>query len=66
MIGEQYHAFACATFSLESISDGATSASIQALFMIGHFLLLTDRSGGERRWLVSGLTCRVIHMVSWP
>ncbi|KAI0285848.1 fungal-specific transcription factor domain-containing protein, partial [Russula aff. rugulosa BPL654] len=63
IIGEQYHAFACATFSLESIADGATSASIQALFMMAHFLLLTDRSGGERRWLIIGLTCRVIHMV---
>lgn len=66
IIGEQYHAFACATFSLESIVHGATLASIQALFMMAHFLLLTDRSGGERRWLVIGLTCKVIHMVSWP
>jgi len=66
IIGEQYHAFACAAFSLESIVCGATSASIQALFMVAHFLLITDRSGGERRWLISGLTCKVIHMVSWP
>lgn len=65
IIAEQYHAFACAAFSLESIVDGATCASIQALFMMAHFLLLTDRSGGERRWLISGLTCKVIHMVSW-
>jgi hypothetical protein len=66
IIAEQYHAFACAAFSLESIVDGATSASIQALFMMAHFLLLTDRSGSERRWLISGMTCKVIHMVSWP
>jgi hypothetical protein len=66
IIAEQYHAFACAAFSLESIADGATSATIQALYMMAHFLLLTDRSGGERRWLISGLTCKVIHMVSWP
>jgi hypothetical protein len=65
IIAEQYHAFACATFSLESIVGGATSASIQALFMMKHFLLSTDLSGGERRWLISGLTCKVIHMVSW-
>ncbi len=64
IFAEQYNAFACATFSLESIVGGATCASIQALFMIAHFLLLTDRSGGERRWLISGLTCKVIHMVS--
>lgn len=63
MIAEQYHAFACAAFSLESIVDGATSATIQALFMMAHFLLLTDRSGCERRWLISGLTCKVIHML---
>ena len=66
IIAEQYHAFACAVFSLESIVDGATCASIQALFMMAHFLLLTDSSGSERRWLISGLTCKVIHMVSWP
>jgi hypothetical protein len=66
MIAEQYHALACATFSLESIADGATCATIQALFMMAHFLLITDRSGGERRWLISGLTCKVIQMVSWP
>jgi hypothetical protein len=64
-IAEQYNAFACATFSLESILDGATCASIQALFMMAHFLLLTDRSGSERRWLITGLTAKVIHMVSW-
>jgi hypothetical protein len=45
--------------------DGATCASIQALFMMAHFLLLTDRSGSERRWLITGLTAKVIHMVGW-
>lgn len=65
IIAEQYNAFACATFSLESILDGATCASIQALFMMAHFLLLMDRSGSERRWLISGLTAKVIHMVGW-
>jgi len=64
-IAEQYNAFACATFSLESILGGATCASIQALFMMAHFLLLTDRSGSERRWLITGLTAKVIHMVGW-
>lgn len=63
ILAEQYHAFACAAFSLESILDGATCASIQALFMMSYFLLFTDRSGGERRWLISGLTCKVIHML---
>ena len=64
-LAEQYHAFACATFSLESIVGGATCATIQALFMMAHFLMLTDRSGGERRWLVTGLTAKIIHMVGW-
>ncbi|KAH9995576.1 hypothetical protein BJV77DRAFT_991058 [Russula vinacea] len=62
-IAEQYHAVATATFSLESIVGGATCASIQALYMIAHFLMLTDRSGGERRWLVTALTAKLIHMV---
>jgi hypothetical protein len=62
-VAEQYHAFACATFSLESIVGGATCATIQALFMMADFLMLTDRSGGERRWLVTGLTAKIIHMV---
>jgi hypothetical protein len=63
---EQYHAVATATFSLESIVGGATCASIQALYMIAHFLMLTDRSGGERRWLVTALTAKLIHMVGRP
>lgn len=61
---EQYHAFACATFSLESIVGGATCASFQALLMMEHFLFSTDRSGNERRWLLGGLCTKVIHMVS--
>lgn len=64
-IAELYHAFACAAFSLESIVGGATCATIQSLFMMAHFLMLTDRSGSERRWLVTGLTAKVIHMVGW-
>ncbi|KAI0305891.1 fungal-specific transcription factor domain-containing protein [Multifurca ochricompacta] len=62
-IAEQYHAFACATFSLESIVGGATCASAQALLMMAHFLFLTDRSGNERRWLLNGLCTKVIHMI---
>jgi len=61
---EQHHAFACATFSLESIVGGATCASIQALLMMEHFLFSTDRSGNERRWLLNGLCTKVIHMVN--
>ena len=64
-IAEQYHAFSCAAFSLESIVGGATCTSIQALFLMAHFLFTTDRSGGERRWLVTGLTAKLIHMVDW-
>jgi hypothetical protein len=63
MAAEQYHAIACAAFALESIVGGATCASIQALLMMAHFLFLTDRSGNERRWLLSGLCNKVIHMV---
>ncbi|KAI0272482.1 hypothetical protein BC834DRAFT_966502 [Gloeopeniophorella convolvens] len=62
-IAEQYHAFACATFSLESIVGGATCASAQALLLMAHFLFLTDRSGNERRWLLNGLITKVIHMI---
>ena len=62
-IAEQYHAFACATFSLESVVGGATCASAQAILMMSHFLFLTDRSGNERRWLLNGLCTKVIHMV---
>ncbi|KAH9967272.1 fungal-specific transcription factor domain-containing protein [Russula dissimulans] len=62
-IAEQYHAFACATYSLESIVGGATCASIQTLLMMAHFLFLTDRSGNERRWLLKGLCTKVIQMI---
>jgi hypothetical protein len=64
-IAEQYHAFACAAFSLESIMGGATCSSIQALLMMAHFLFLMDRSGNEHRWLINGLCTKVIHMVGW-
>lgn len=63
-IAEQYHAFACATYSLESVLSGATCASAQAILLMTHFLYLTDRSGNERRWLISGLCAKVIQMVS--
>lgn len=63
-IAEHYHAFACATFSLESVVGGATCASAQAILLMTHFLFLTDRSGNERRWLLSGLCTKLIHMVS--
>jgi hypothetical protein len=62
-IAEHYHAFACATFSLESVVGGATCASAQAILLMTHFLFLTDRSGNERRWLLSGLCTKLIHMV---
>lgn len=62
-IAEHYHAFACATFSLESVVGGATCASVQAILLMTHFLFLTDRSGNERRWLLSGLCTKLIHMI---
>ncbi|KAF8269849.1 hypothetical protein EI94DRAFT_1573121, partial [Lactarius quietus] len=62
-LAETYHAFACATFSLESVVGGATCASAQAILLMTHFLFLTDRSGNERRWLLSGLCTKVIQMV---
>ncbi|THH13451.1 hypothetical protein EW146_g6764 [Bondarzewia mesenterica] len=59
LLSEQYNALAFAAYSLDSISQETTTASVQAMFMMCFFTYLTDRSNNEMRWLLSGLAVRV-------
>ena len=63
IMAEQYSALAYAAYSLDSISQEATTASVQAMFSMCFFVYLTDRSNNEMRWLLSGLAARVALVV---
>ncbi|KAI0032311.1 fungal-specific transcription factor domain-containing protein, partial [Vararia minispora EC-137] len=60
---EQYHALARAAFSLDSITRGASTASVQAMTMMIHYSYWTDRNGTEVRWLFNGLCARIAQMI---
>ena len=61
---EQFHALGCAAFSMDSITRGASVASVQAMVLMIHFSYWTDRSGSEIRWLYNGMCVRIAQMVS--
>ncbi|KZT27831.1 hypothetical protein NEOLEDRAFT_1059670 [Neolentinus lepideus HHB14362 ss-1] len=63
IVAEQYHALACAALSLKSILDEASTTAVQALFMLFHFVFLSDRAGNERRWLLVGICTRVAQII---
>ncbi|EPQ56450.1 hypothetical protein GLOTRDRAFT_39370 [Gloeophyllum trabeum ATCC 11539] len=63
IVAEQYHALACAALSLKSILDEASTTAVQALFMLVHFVFLSDRGGNERRWLLCGICSRIAQIV---
>ncbi|KAH6916233.1 fungal-specific transcription factor domain-containing protein, partial [Coprinopsis sp. MPI-PUGE-AT-0042] len=58
-----YHALARAAFALDSIFIDATTATVQALFLIVRFIYNSDRDRNEERWLITGLNCRIAHMI---
>ncbi|KAG2011562.1 hypothetical protein CC2G_011664 [Coprinopsis cinerea AmutBmut pab1-1] len=58
-----YSALARAAFSLDPILVEATCATVQALFLIVRFIYNADRDRNEERWLITGLNCRLAHMV---
>ncbi|TFK51727.1 hypothetical protein OE88DRAFT_1462788 [Heliocybe sulcata] len=63
IVAEQYNALACAALSLKSILDEANTTAVQALFMLFHFVFLSDRAGNERRWLLVGICSRVAQII---
>ncbi|KDQ61553.1 hypothetical protein JAAARDRAFT_704939 [Jaapia argillacea MUCL 33604] len=63
ILAEQYHALACAALSLDSIVKEATCSAVQAVFIMFHFIYLSDRSSNERRWLLTGLCGRLSQSV---
>lgn len=70
-LAEQYSALARAALALDSILLEVTCATVQALFMMGHFIYNSDRKSNEERWLLTGLCSRVGQTVSfvftlWP
>lgn len=60
---EQYHALARAALSLDPIWQEATSATVQALFVLMRYTYTVDRTSNEYRWLLGGLCTRVGQMV---
>ncbi|EAU90302.2 hypothetical protein CC1G_12055 [Coprinopsis cinerea okayama7 len=60
-----YSALARAAFSLDPILVEATCATVQALFLIVRFIYNADRDRNEERWLITGLNCRLAHMIFW-
>jgi hypothetical protein len=63
ILREQYHALASAAFSLDSITRGASTSSVQAMLLMIHYSYWTDRNGAEWRWLYNGLCVRIAVMV---
>ncbi|KAI0320858.1 fungal-specific transcription factor domain-containing protein [Amylostereum chailletii] len=60
---DQFHAMACAAFSMDSITRGASCASVQAMILMIHFSYWTDRNGSELRWLHNGMCVRIAQMI---
>lgn len=58
-----FHALARAALSMDSILQGSNCATIQAMFLIVRFIYNADRDRNEERWLITGLNCRLAHMI---
>ena len=63
ILQEQYHALGCAAFSMDSITRGASTATVQAMIILIHYSYWTDRTGHELRFLLNGLCVRIAQMV---
>lgn len=64
-LSEQYHALAQAAISIEPLLIEATSATVQALFMMFRFIYNSDRKSNEARWILTGLCGRLAQSVSF-
>ncbi|KAK0457651.1 uncharacterized protein EV420DRAFT_1546715 [Desarmillaria tabescens] len=63
-LSEQYHALAQAAMSIEPLLMEATSATVQALFMMFRFIYNSDRKSNETRWILAGLCGRIAQSVN--
>ncbi|KAK0488806.1 hypothetical protein IW261DRAFT_1327039 [Armillaria novae-zelandiae] len=63
-LSEQYHALAQAAISIEPLLIEATSATVQALFMMFRFIYNSDRKSNEARWILAGLCGRIAQSVN--
>ncbi|KZV72233.1 hypothetical protein PENSPDRAFT_629068 [Peniophora sp. CONT] len=63
ILQEQYHALGCAAFSMDSITRGASTATVQAMILLIHYSYWTDRTGHELRFLLNGLCVRIAQMI---
>lgn len=64
LTSSRYYALSRAAVSLDSIFLEVTCATVQALFVMMHFLFNTDRSSNEEKWLLTGITVNVAQSVS--
>ncbi|PBK60443.1 hypothetical protein ARMSODRAFT_966033 [Armillaria solidipes] len=62
-LSEQYHALAQAAISIEPLLIEATSATVQALFMMFRFIYNSDRKSNETRWILAGLCGRIAQSI---
>lgn len=62
-LAEQYHALAQAAISIEPLLMEATSATVQALFMMFRFIYNSDRKSNEARWILTGLCIRLAQSI---
>lgn len=64
VLAEQYYALSRAALSLDPISQDATCATVQALFMAFGHIYQSDRTNNEARWLLMGIVARITQLVS--
>ena len=63
-LSRRYEGLARAALSMESMSLGATCATVQTAFLMVRYSYIGEREKNEERWLLTGLTSRLAHMVS--
>ncbi|KAG1814545.1 fungal-specific transcription factor domain-containing protein [Suillus variegatus] len=63
VLAEQYYALSRAALSLDPISQDATCATVQALFMAFGHIYQSDRTNNEARWLLMGIVARITQLI---
>ncbi|KII91836.1 hypothetical protein PLICRDRAFT_38690 [Plicaturopsis crispa FD-325 SS-3] len=60
---KQYYALARAALSLDPIWQEATTATVQALFVLMRYTYRVDRTSNEYRWILGGICTRVAGII---
>lgn len=63
VLAEQYYALSRAALSLDPISQDATCATVQALFMAFGHIYQSDRTNNEARWVLMGIVARIAQLI---